>query len=158
MAYSGFSYDVARLREWMGEAFDRSDLRTLRDHGAACGVPGLIYTADVMAIYREHSAGVLDACHDLADELGGVAAFLEGFALRHDRLPEPGDYVYAACEYLAGDVLASLPGDDAGAIGDGWAIVDDVTLETCCGEAVEYDAPECPECGAVNPLVIAGAI
>ncbi len=151
------------MREWMAEHIDRSDLRTLRDHGAGAGVPGLIYTSDVMAIYREHSAGVLDACHDMADELGGVAAFLEGFALRNDRLPEPGDYVYAACEYLAGDVLASLPGDAAGAIaagaiGDGWAIVDDVTLETCCGDSVEYDAPECPECGAANPLVIAGVI
>lgn len=65
--------DPATFRDLIA-ALDPADLDTLAAHGAGSGIPGLIYTGDLLALYDRHRDELWERVASDADDFGSRSA------------------------------------------------------------------------------------
>lgn len=109
--------DPATFRDLIA-ALDPADLDTLATHGAGSGIPGMIYTTDLLALYDRHRDELWQRVASDADDFGSRSALhllgtLDTETARvddHDGLATL--LVWYVAESIAHELVAERDGDD----------------------------------------------
>lgn len=99
------------LVAWMVRNLDIEDVRTLMDHGADAGIPGLIYYKEIEVMYNLFTQDVWDAVNDYRDVTGmSIGDFMnqtfESPCYNHDEFIT--GLVWFASEYYASVALSIM--------------------------------------------------
>lgn len=87
------------FKQHMAETYSHNELADMANHGSNTGHHGLIWTADLLALYKEHSA----ALHESLAEYKDVTGELPQYVL--DNMDDADQFqsavVYFAAEWVA---------------------------------------------------------
>lgn len=90
------------FKQHMAETYSHNELADMANHGANTGHHGLIWTVDLLALYKEHSA----ALHDILAEYKDATGELPQYVLDHmDDVDQfQSAVVYFAAEWVANEL------------------------------------------------------
>lgn len=87
------------FKQHMAETYSHNELADMANHGSNTGHHGLIWTADLLALYKENSA----ALHDILAEYKDATGELPQYVLDH---MDDADQFQSAVVYFAAEWVA----------------------------------------------------
>ena len=87
------------FKQHMAETYSHNELADMANHGANTGHHGLIWTADLLALYKEHSAALHAILAEYKDETGELPQYV--LAHMGDEVQFQSSVVYFAAEWVA---------------------------------------------------------
>lgn len=100
---------------WLAQNLDIADLETLRDEGAAAGIPGMVYYGETAELYQKFSHDVWNAVVDYCDNNGfkvndiiGNIVTAECDSHRHFA----NNMIWFAAEYYVDEAIRLYSSDD----------------------------------------------
>ena len=87
------------FKQHMAETYSHNELADMANHGSNTGHHGLIWTVDLLALYKEHSAALHDILAEYKDETGEMPQYVL------DNMDDADQFqvamVYFAAEWVA---------------------------------------------------------
>ena len=87
------------FKQHMAETYSHNELADMANHGSNTGHHGLIWTADLLALYKEHSEALYDILAEYKDATGEMPQYVL------DNMDD-ADQFQAAMVYFAAECVA----------------------------------------------------